>query len=452
MTQKTDQKELELKLKKLEDKYGKVEKELALRNKEYLSQYKMIRMITDNAPDMIWAKDIDNRYFFANQALCDNLLKCESPEHTVGKNDLYFAERERKRRHDHTFGEICENSDYIVLENNKPMRFLEDGLVRGKLLVLDVHKAPLRDETGKIVGTVGCGRDVTKEKEIERKLKETREHKRLLFETASDFSVFRLKFNTDRPRKLSVVFVSPSAGDIAGIVFPMDLDQWFKIHPKDLGAIRKALVKGIKSLRFNEKFRIYHPRAREWRWIHVIATGIFGTRDNERFVNGMFFDINEQAMNNEAMAARGKELETKSDNLEEVNTALKVLLRKRDEDKSELEEKVLFNVRDLINPYIQKLKKGKLTARQKAYLDIVDANLNEIISPLSRKLSYKYLGFTASEIKIANFIKQGKKTREMAVIMEISPRTVEGFRNSIRDRLGIKGKKINLRTYLMSIE
>ncbi len=126
-------------------------------------------------------------------------------------------------------------------------------------------------------------------------------------------------------------------------------------------------------------------------------------------------------------------------------------MKKRDEDRKALEEKVLYNVKSLIRPYLSKMKQSGLNAKQKAYLDILDSNLSEIISPLSRKLSFDYLGFTPTEIKVAAMVKQGKKAREIARMLGISTRTVEGYRYTIRDRLGIKGKKVNLRTYLLSI-
>jgi hypothetical protein len=47
-------------------------------------------------------------------------------------------------------------------------------------------------------------------------------------------------------------------------------------------------------------------------------------------------------------------LQIKNINLEEVNTALKVLLKRRDEDKVELEKKVMANVDELLKPYIEK--------------------------------------------------------------------------------------------------
>ena len=186
------------------------------RQKALDAMAKLSRRIADNAPDMIWAKDMDNRYLFANRALCEQLLMCSHPEAAIGKSDSYFAECERANGQRHTFGEICENSDEIIKREKRAMRFVEDGLVRGKYLILDVHKAPLLDESGAMIGTVGCGRDITRERKIQKDLEESRASQQLLMETASDFAVFRLKIRPERPRGVTVIFISPSAKDIAG--------------------------------------------------------------------------------------------------------------------------------------------------------------------------------------------------------------------------------------------
>ena len=156
----TDRKRLEEALRKSEEKYR--------------SLYRLLRLMADNMPDLLWVKDMEDRFLFINQAMCDKLLMCGSPENAIGKTDMFFAEQERKAGHVHTFGEICVNSDIATKQEKGPGRFLEDGFVRDKKLILDVHKAPLWDETGEMIGTVGCGRDVTSEKETERALR--REH------------------------------------------------------------------------------------------------------------------------------------------------------------------------------------------------------------------------------------------------------------------------------------
>ena len=149
---------------------------------------------------------------------------------------------------------------------------------------------------------------------------------------------------------------------------------------------------------------------------------------------------------------RTQELQMKSENLEEMNTALKVLLKKREEDKFELEEKVIYNIKEMVQPFLEKLGRTRLDDRQRTFLEILESNLDDIVSPFARKLSTRYLNLTPSEIQIANLVKQGKTTKEIAELLSLSTRTIESHRDSIRKKLGIKNQKANLRTHLMSFE
>ena len=155
----------------------------------------------------------------------------------------------------------------------------------------------------------------------------------------------------------------------------------------------------------------------------------------------------EMALSNKAMAFRNQAVR-----LKEANAALKVLLQQRDADKLELEEKVLLNVNQLILPYLDKLKRRKLDAKQKAYAEILESNLNEIVSPLARSLSSKMLRLSPSELEVAHLINQGKTTKQIADIMNLAKSTIDFHRNNIRGKLGVKNKKIGLQTYLSSLK
>ncbi len=296
--------------------------EAALRKSEekYRRLYKLMRLMADNIPDLIWAKDMDGRYMFVNQAMCDKMIMCGCPDKAIGMTDMVIAEQERNAGSEHTFGEIFVNSDAVIQERKVACRILEEGFVRDKYLVLDVHKAPFLDENKEMIGTVGCGRDVTNEKRVEKALKE-----------------------------------------------------------------------------------------------------------------------------------REIELERKNLRLEELNSALKILLEKRDGDKKVLEEKVLMNIKNLITPYVAKLKKTALTDRQDIFVEIIQSNIDDILSPFAHKLSYKYLNFTPTELQVADLVKQGLRTKEIAELLNSSPETVSGHRKSLRKKLNLIDKKSNLRTHLLSL-
>jgi PAS domain S-box-containing protein len=163
-------------------------------------------------------------------------------------------------------------------------------------------------------------------------------------------------------------------------------------------------------------------------------------------------EIDERKQAERKLKKREEELKNKTTQLQELNSALKVLLAKKDEDRIDLEEKMLSNVRELIFPYLAKLNNGKLPNREKAFVDIIGSNLKDIMSPFARSLTGKYLGLTPTEIKVANLIKHGKTTKDIAKLSNLSPRTIEFHRDNIRTKLGIKNKKVNLRTYLLSID
>jgi DNA-binding NarL/FixJ family response regulator len=159
----------------------------------------------------------------------------------------------------------------------------------------------------------------------------------------------------------------------------------------------------------------------------------------------------ERRVAEEELKKREQALELKSRNLEEANTALKVLLQHREEDKAVLEEQVSANVRKLVLPYLENLKHLHLNEKQATQVKIAEENLKKIVSSFLHNLTSSYLELTPREIQVANLVKEGKTTKEMADILSISATAVDFHRKNLRSKFGIKNKKTNLMAFLSSL-
>jgi PAS domain S-box-containing protein len=282
-------------------------------------------------------------------------------------------------------------------------------------------------------------------------LQESEEHLRSLMLNAEHFAVYRLKINDSERHGLEVVFVSPSIMEIMGVSNPEKFETWFEnVHVDDRERIVSANLRAFETREFNEIMKIDHPQKKH-RWVHSIAKGIPYPSGAIQYVNGIMIDITERKLAEEALLEKENELKSKTNKLQEINTALNVLLEKRAEDKIRLQERVLSNVKKLAVPYVEKLGKSDLSETQRAILDVIESSLHEIVSPFTLRLSSDSFGLTPTEIKVAALIKQGKGTKEVAAIRNLSQKTVARHRENIRNKLGIKNKKINLQSHLHTL-
>jgi PAS domain S-box-containing protein len=146
-----------------------------------------------------------------------------------------------------------------------------------------------------------------------------------------------------------------------------------------------------------------------------------------------------------------EKLRISSDSLKEMNTAMRVLLNKRTEDYRRAEEIIRMNLKELIDPYLERLENSGVNRSQRQLLDVIRMNLDEVAGPSMPELSSKFYILSPNEVQVVNLIRKGKTTKEMARLLNVSTRTIEAYRNSIRKKFNLKNKKINLRTYLSSL-
>ena len=162
-------------------------------------------------------------------------------------------------------------------------------------------------------------------------------------------------------------------------------------------------------------------------------------------------EITALKLTEEALRKSQEELIEQKQSLEETNIAMKVLLKQREEDKLELEKKVLNNVKDLVLPYVEKLKNPRLKAKDRTLVDIIDTHLKDIISPLLQRFANAKILLTPQEMQVAALVKDGKTSKEIADVLNVSETTVNFHRKNLRVKFGLRNKRTNLRSYLMTI-
>ena len=161
-------------------------------------------------------------------------------------------------------------------------------------------------------------------------------------------------------------------------------------------------------------------------------------------------DITKERKALQNLKNREKQLEARTRSLEDANTALSVLLRRREEDRADLEERVFSNLKTFVRPHMERLKKSPLDTEQETCLNALESGLENIISPFARELSSTALDLTPMEIRVATLVREGKSNKEIAEHLSLSKNTILFHRFNLRRKLGIKNKKVNLRSHLLS--
>ena len=215
----------------------------------------------------------------------------------------------------------------------------------------------------------------------------------------------------------------------------------------------RAVAAGIRTVitgsleEFLYDYPCHAPDGPHWYYLRVIR--VDGVAPVHVVVSHE--EITALKLTEKALRQREEELQDQTQGLEEANIALKVLLKQRENDKAELEHKVLSNVRELVFPYLEKLKGARLKAREKTLVEIVESHLNDIVSPLLQRLTSAQLVLTPQEIQVATLVKEGKSSKEIADILNVSVTTINFHRKNLRKKFNLSNTRQNLRAYLLSL-
>jgi PAS domain S-box-containing protein len=451
--------------------------------------------IIDFLPDPTFGIDMRGKVIFWNRAM-EEMTGVKAVE-ILGKGDheysipFYGTRRPMivdmalapHEEFKNQYSYVSKENGYIVAEGYVPFPGREGKFLWGKV-------APICSTEGNVVGAIESVRDITGHRRTEQELRNHKEHleelveertvglntanellqleiaertqaetelkeyrdhlERLVSERTVELTKSEKKYRDLVDNALVAIYKTNIRGDhlygneaLARMLefesledlLPTPVSERYK-NPEDRKSFIKCLKETGKVFNFELELVTMTGKTR-----NVLLNAILEGDE----ISGMMLDITDRKESEQ-------ELKMKSLSLEELNAALRVLLEQRQKDKNELEDNIFHNVKELVLPYIDTLRQRHLDEQQKMYLDVLDKNLKNIISPLIQKMRSVYASFTPAEIKVANLVREGKTAKEIAVILGVAETSINTHKQRIRNKLGLAHQKTNLKTYLMSLE
>ena len=148
---------------------------------------------------------------------------------------------------------------------------------------------------------------------------------------------------------------------------------------------------------------------------------------------------------------RQKELLAKTVAIETRNRELQALLEQSSEDQKELGAIALHNIQTLLKPLVGLIEREAQLPVQRGWIDGLRARIDELTKDLTPHLDLRRYKLTPQEIRVARLVREGVRSNAIAEQLGVSVRTVESFRSRLREKLGIRGRRRNLRTALLAI-
>lgn len=428
---------------KLQKRIRNLENELAILKTFKTSEeskQKYLEGILNNTNTPIFLKSANFKYIFMN---CEfERLGQITLDHAKGKDDFAIFPN--------PVAALFRSQDEEVIKRKEVIEFEETITLHDGEHTFITAKFPLFDSEGKVDAIGGICTDITVRKKTEIELKEAEEKYHSIFDH-SPLGIMQIDSQgiiMTCNEKLAEI-LNTKVTRVRGFNL---------LKSRRDEEVREATLSVLAGQIVHHEGKYTSLTSGKSAYFRGVFSPIFSNDRSVVSAIGIVEDITQRKKTEEELhkahvelekrvAERTEELNQKTKRLLETNIALEILLEKREADKQDHEKKVMQNIEKLIRPYLEKLKLVQAETSKEAFLKIIHANLDEITSTFIHEKNH-LSKLTPAQMQIAELVKHGHTTKEIASLLNLSPSTIACHRQEIRKRLSLTNKKINLQSAL----
>jgi PAS domain S-box-containing protein len=123
---------------------------------------RLLQTVIDTIEGEVFVKDTDGKYLFVNKAFGKDFDV--DPKAVIGKDDFFVFPPEAAAK--------LQENDKRIMAAKKAENIEENGIFKGENVIYLTNKVPLIDNDGNVLGICGVGFDITRQKKMEKALKE----------------------------------------------------------------------------------------------------------------------------------------------------------------------------------------------------------------------------------------------------------------------------------------
>lgn len=145
-------------------------------------KFEQLKIIFDHMPYLAWLKDKDGKYIIVNRPF-EERYDTKNSE-VIGKTIFDFSDKDLAIE--------CTKADHAAIQSKMPQRFDQLAMKKiGGTRWLDIYVAPIIDDHGEVIGTMGTSRKITKRKRLEIELTNQKKFLKTMIDTIPDLIFYK---------------------------------------------------------------------------------------------------------------------------------------------------------------------------------------------------------------------------------------------------------------------